>query len=167
MAGCIGNWFTSVCEILLALPSGLVKPLQKISLPVKQADPDQRNIQVGCALDVVAGQHAQAAGVNRQRFVQSEFGGKISDRPRPQHARIGRAPGAVRVQILLLAAVDIVDAAVQHQFRRAPLDLSQRHLAEQGDGILIELPPAGRIQIAKQADAVVVPAPPDVARQRP
>ena len=97
MAGCMGSWLTSVCEILLALPAGLVQPLQKVALPVKQADADQRNIQVGGALDVVAGQHAQAAGVNGQRFVQAELGGEISHRPRPQHAGMVRAPGAVGV----------------------------------------------------------------------
>ena len=78
---------------------------------------------------MVAGQHAQAAGINGQRFVQPELGGEIGDRARPQHAGVRRAPGAVGVQILLLAAVDIVDAAVQHQFRGAALDLVQRNLA--------------------------------------
>ena len=72
---------------------------------------------------MVPGQHAQAAGVDGQRLVQPELGGKISHRPRPQHAGIGRAPGPVGIQILLLAAVDVVDAAMQDQFRCAALDL--------------------------------------------
>ncbi len=56
---------------------------------------------------------------------------------------------------------------MQNQFRSAPLDLSQWNLAEQRDWILVQLPPARGIQIAKQADAIVVPAPPNVAGQRP
>ena len=39
--------------------------------------------------------------------------------------------------------------------------------AEQRDRIVIELPPAHRIQIAEQAGGIVVPAPPQIARQRP
>ena len=34
-------------------------------------------------------------------------------------------------------------------------------------GIVIELPPAHRIEVAEQAGGVVVPAPPQIARQRP
>ena len=56
---------------------------------------------------------------------------------------------------------------MQHLFRCFALDLAQRHLAEQRDGILVELTPASWVQIAKQADTVGVPTPPDVARQGP
>ena len=83
-----GQLIHIVCQILLALPTAFVEPLQKVALPVEKADADQRNVQVRCALDVVAGQHAQAAGVNRQRLVQPELGGEIGHRPRPQHARM-------------------------------------------------------------------------------
>src|SRR5580658_7266108 len=77
------------------------------------------------------------------------------------------SPGTVGLQILLLAAVDVVNAAVQNQFRRAAFDLFQRNFAEHRNWILIQLPPAHGIQIAKKADAVVIPAPPQVARERP
>ncbi len=56
---------------------------------------------------------------------------------------------------------------MQHQFSGPPLDLRQRHFVQQRDRILIELSPARGIQVAKQADALVVPAPPHVARQFP
>ena len=70
-------------------------------------------------------------------------------------------------QIFLLAAVDIIDAAMQTEFSGAAFDFSQGHLVEQRDGILIQLPPAGGIEIAKQADAVVVPTPAEIAGDRP
>ena len=79
-------------EILLVLPAGRVETLQEISLAVEQADADQRNVQIRGALDVIARQDAQAAGVNRQRLVQAELGREIGHRPRPQHAGIGRRP---------------------------------------------------------------------------
>ena len=154
-------------QIFFLLPAALVQALAEISLAVKQPDADQRNVQIRSALDVIARQHAQAAGIDRQRFVHSELGGKIRHRPRPQDAGVRRAPGAVGLQIFLLAAVRVVDPAVQHQFARAALERRQRHLGQQRDGIVIQLPPAHRIQIAEQAGGIVVPAPPQIARQRP
>ena len=65
IATSIGIWLTSVFKIFFPLPSAEIEPLAEISLAIKQANADQRNIQVGGALDVIAGQHAQAAGVNR------------------------------------------------------------------------------------------------------
>ena len=53
------------------------------------------------------------------------------------------------MQILLLAAVNIVDAPMQNQFRGAAFDLFQGDFAEQGDRVLIQLAPAGWIEIAK------------------
>src|SRR6266446_2090621 len=64
-------------EIFLLLPAVAVQPLPEISLTIKQADADQWNSEIGCALDVVAGQHAQSAGINRNRFMQAEFSREI------------------------------------------------------------------------------------------
>ena len=99
--------------------------------------------------------------------MHAEFGGEVGDRARAENAGVGRAPGAVCLQVLLAAAVDVVDAAVQDEFGGAALDLAERHFVEQRDGILVELAPADGIEVAKQIDAVVIPAPPDVARERP
>ncbi len=138
-------------QIFFLLPAVAIEALAEITLAVKQADADQRDIQIRRALDVIAGKHAEAAGIDRNRFVQAELGGKIGHRPRPQHAGVRGAPGAVRLEIFLLAAVGVVDPAVQHQFAGAALDAGQRHLAEQRDRIVVELPPARRIEVAKQA----------------
>ena len=138
-------------EIFFLLPAVLIKPLAEISLAVKQADADQWNIEVGRALDVIAGQDAQSAGIDRNRFVQAEFSREIRHRARPQNAGVRCAPGAVRLKILLLAAVGIVDPAVQHQFPGATFDSRQGYLPQQRDGIVIELPPACRIEVEEQA----------------
>ena len=47
------------------------------------------------------------------------------------------------MQILLLAAIDVVDAAMQDEFGGAALDFAQRNFAEQGNRILIELRASG------------------------
>ncbi len=48
-------------QILFLLPAGLVQVLAEIALAIKQSDSDERNVEVGSALDVIAGEHAQAA----------------------------------------------------------------------------------------------------------
>ncbi len=137
-------------EIFFALPAFFVEALEEVSLAVEEADADERDVEVGCALDVIAGEHAEAAGVDGQRFVQAEFSGEVGDRARAEHAGIGCAPGAVFEQILLLAAVDVVDAAMKDEFGGAALDFAERHFVEQGDGVLIELAPADGVQIAEE-----------------
>src|SRR5450755_166144 len=48
-------------DVIFLLPSVLVEVLAEVSLAVEETDANQRNSQVGCALDVVAGEDAQAA----------------------------------------------------------------------------------------------------------
>jgi len=73
----------------------------------------------------------------------------------------------VVVQVFLLAPVRVVDAAVQRQLRGSALNLAERRLVQQRNRILIQLAPAHRVQVAKQAHALLVPTPPHVARQLP
>ena len=56
-----------------------VDGLEEISLPVEQADADERQAQVARSLAVIAGENAKAAGVDRQAFMETEFGTEIGD----------------------------------------------------------------------------------------
>ena len=116
---------------------------------------------------MVAGEDAETARVDGQGLVQAELGGEVADRARTQHACVGSAPGAVGVEILALTAVTVVDPAVQDEFGGAMFELFQRHLAEQRDGILVKLTPTHGIEVAEEADRVLVPTPPEVAREGP
>ncbi len=84
---------------------------------------------------VIAGKNPEAAGIDRNGFVQAEFRGKIGDRPRPQNPGMPRAPGAIFLEIFALPPVGIVDAAMQHQFAGAPLDLRQRNFPSSEIGL--------------------------------
>ena len=79
-------------EVLFTLPAILVEALQEVALAIEQADADEGNIEVGGALDVVAGEDAEAAGVDGQRLVQPELGGEIGHGARPQDAGMFRHP---------------------------------------------------------------------------
>src|SRR5882724_3520693 len=48
-------------NVFFLLPAVAIETLPEISLTVEQADADERNIQIGSALDVIACQDAQAA----------------------------------------------------------------------------------------------------------
>ncbi len=109
---------------------------------------------------MVAGEHAQAARINRERLVQSEFGGEIRHRARPQRSGVCSAPGTIGAQIFLLAAIGVIDAAVQHQFSGAAFQFGERDLRQERDGIMVQLAETHRIQIAEQAGGIVIPAPP-------
>ena len=98
--------------------------------------------------------------------MKTEFRGEIGHRPRPQHARMPRAPCARRVQVFLHAAVGVVDAAVQRQFRRALLERVDGNLLEQRDGIVVQLAPLAGTQLAEEAGRVRIPAPPQILRER-
>jgi len=99
---------------------------------------------------VIAREHSETAGINRQRFVDAKFSGEIGYRPRPQHARTARTPSMLGLLILAQAAVGVVDPAMQSEFSRARLQFRQWELVQQRNGTVIKLAPAVRIQIAKQ-----------------
>ena len=79
-------------DVLLALPAVAVEPLPEVALVVVQADADERDAEVGRALEMVAGQDAEAAGVDRHRLVQAELGREVRDRPGAQSTLAWRAP---------------------------------------------------------------------------
>jgi len=59
-------------NVFFLLPTGTVEALAEVSLTVKQSHGHQRNAQVGGALDVIAGQHAQSTGIFRNGNVQTD-----------------------------------------------------------------------------------------------
>ena len=52
----------------------------EVALRIHEADADERDAEIARFLAVVAGEHAEAAGVDRQRLMQREFGGEVGDR---------------------------------------------------------------------------------------
>ena len=147
------------------LPAVLVDALREIALDVQQPDADERNAQVGRAFQMVAGQHAQAARINRQRLVDAELGRKVRGRPLAENARVRRAPRLRRLHVLHPAAIGAVDAGVQDLFPAALFELIGRELLEEGDRVMRELRPANRGNFAKDRRDFGLPAPPIIAGQ--
>ncbi len=148
------------------LPAVAVEPLPEVALVVVETDADQRNAEVGRALDVVAGEDAEAARVNRNRLVQAELGGEVGDRPGPEHAGVTDAPGVLGLQVLLQATIGVVDAALKRQLRHPLLDPFRRQLLQERDRVVVALAPQHGIDLAEDAGGLAIPAPPEILRQR-
>src|SRR5208283_2135385 len=58
-------------EVLFALPAVAIQALTEISLAIKQAHGNQRDAQIGGALNVIAGQNSKSTGVDGKRLVDS------------------------------------------------------------------------------------------------
>src|ERR1700722_16052417 len=82
-------------EIFFALPAVATKPLPEISLTVEQADANQRDAKIRCALDVIARQNSESARIDRERLMQAKFRREISYRARAQHTGMSRTPGSL------------------------------------------------------------------------
>src|SRR4051812_14082727 len=67
-------------EVNGVLHAFLVDFLAKISMPVQQTDCDEVQVKVARRFAMVAGENTEAARIIRNRFVEAELGGKISDR---------------------------------------------------------------------------------------
>src|ERR1039458_2633611 len=67
-------------RIEMLLPPVGLNLLLEVTMLVKRADADKRDPEVARGLAVIAGKHAEAAGINAQAFVKAEFGREINKR---------------------------------------------------------------------------------------
>ncbi len=65
--------------VLLGLPPGRVQALREVAAAVEEADADERDAELGGALEVVAREDAEAAGVDRQRLLDAELHAEVGD----------------------------------------------------------------------------------------
>ena len=109
-----------------------VDRLAEVAVAVEQADADERDGHVGGRLEMVAGEHAQAARVDAERLVQAVLGAEVGDRAVELRAVLAVEPVAGAV---LHVAVEVVEqrAVLGHQvdvvedLRPVALELQQRH----------------------------------------
>ena len=80
IAGSIGAFSQFEPLVRFLLPALRRHALVEVALRIHEADADERHAEVARFLADVAGEHAEAAGVDRQRLVQRELGGEVGDR---------------------------------------------------------------------------------------
>ena len=129
MTGSIGSSADVGVRIGLLLPAVVVEALAEVSLVVQDADADQRDAQVAGALEVVAGQHAKAAGVDRQALVQAELHREVGHRARSQGRGVDRPPRLLVLQILLQPSDRVVDPRAAAPSRRPAAQVARARSA--------------------------------------
>src|SRR5215510_2152935 len=114
---------------------------------------------------MVSGKNSQAAGVNRQRDVQPEFGRKIGDRIPAQVRILFAEPGSSRRQAFVKSHHDAVVMAQERGVGSRRLQLGWGYLLQEFDRVVMGQLPKGLIQILKKPARVGLPAPPQIISQ--
>lgn len=154
--------------VVLLLPAAAVQRLGEVAPLVEQADGDQRHAQVRGGLQVVTGEDAETAGVDRQGRGDPELHGEVGDRGalaaalRPRGGPLEPAAGVeVGAQVADLGAHLGEEGLIAG-------DLGQTaggHLREHRDGVLTAVDEGLRIEGAEQIGGLSTPGPAQVQRQ--
>ncbi len=147
-----------VLSVLVAL---VVDGLEEVALPVQQSDADEGQAEIACGLAMVPGENAQAAGIDRQAFVETEFGAEVRNEVALAevagftHARRLRVVGVVGRQH---AVVGVEEDAILRGFVQPPL----RDALEERLRAVAAAAPEGRVQAGEQRAGGAIPAIPQV-----
>ena len=152
-----------VLRVALLLQVGVVQLLPEVALAVEEADADERNTEVRRRLEVVAGEHAEAAGVDRQAPVEPELRGEVRD-PEPPVLTAALPPGAA----LRLGGDCDADAfeALEIVRRRGACELVVRELRDERGRIVVERREAPGTEILEEPARPGKPAEPEVRGDR-
>ena len=154
-----------VRRIALDLPAGLVEPLAEVALAVEQPDADERDAEVGGGLEMVAGEHAEAARVDRQALVEPELRREVGD----QEVLVATVPLPPRL------ALELVRGACARLLERDPEarvvgGAGERvvgQLGEEGPRVALDALPRLGIEPLEQRARGRVPAEGEVPRPAP
>ena len=149
-----GQAFRIGVDPVLVLPAGGVDPLPEVPLPVQETDGHERQRAVGGLLDEVAGEGAQAAGVDRQRHMDPVFRAEERHWTVPLDLAV---PGTL--ELLTDGGLEPVSALDQLAVARRSVQRGHRRLFEQAHGVLETALPAVWIDGAEQGRTSRMPAP--------
>ena len=149
-------------DVLFLLPAFDIEVLFEISLVIKQSDGNERHAEAACTFDMVAGEDAEAAGVDRHRLVNAEFQRKIGDGLGAENADVSPCPSGSGGHILGHSAVCLVDSGIEDEFRGTDFQSFGSEFVEESDGIVPELSPSDGIERAEEADDFGMPTPPEI-----
>ena len=143
-----------VCDLVAMFVDGL----GEVTLPVEHADGDKGDRKVARRLAVVAGENAEAAGIDRQALVETEFGAEIGDQV---PLRIQVVVDVLALQALQVRVVAGEDPVVGLQVGAVLRSLSQALLGnatQEQFRVVSAAVPQGGIQAVVKRTHRVVPA---------
>ena len=152
-------------EINRFLNAFLIDLLSEIAVPIEQTDRNEIQIEIAGRFAMVAGKDAQATGVIRDRFVETEFGGKIGNRIFDCAASARFSVGIVASKIFLEFFKNLVEVAekifVLSEFLQPGLPRKLQH----ADGIVICAVPQLGIEMPEEPARGWLPSPPKIVSQ--
>ena len=154
--------------VLLLLPAAAVQGLGEVAPLVEQADRGQRHAEVRGGLQVVAGEDAQAAGVDRERRGDPELHREVRDRgarsgaQRAGHGALEPAPGVeIGAQVPDLGAHPGQEGLVARRLGQT----AGGHHGQHREGVLAAVHEGLRVQGAEQVEGLAAPGPAQVQRE--
>ncbi|MCY1395836.1 hypothetical protein D9M71_107900 [compost metagenome] len=139
--------------------------LVEIAFPVEQADADEGQAHVAGRLAVVAGENAEAAGIDRQALVQAEFGAEIGDQVVFLEGLAGYVPHVWPFVIAVVAREDAIEGTEEDRVFRVGFQALLVGALQKGLGVVVgQVPQRGR-ETGEQAAGRPVPAVPEVVGQ--
>ena len=148
--------------VALLLPAVGVQLLAEVPLLVEEAHAHERHTHTAGRLEVVAGQHPEAARVLRERLRDAEFRGEV--RHRAQRGRPALEPaGALDVAEQFL--VDLDHESHEARVGRHRLEALPGHVAEEAHRVMAGLLPGVGVEPPEQIPGALVPGPAEIERQ--
>ncbi len=157
-----------VGRVALGLPAVRRQRLGEVAVPVEQPDADDRDAEVAGALEVVAGQDAEAAGVLGQHGGDAVLRREVGDRLRQLRSRLARRGRLVPPRLAGIApqVLDRRAEAAQEGLVGGQLgQLSRAQRAEHRHRIAPGQGPPGRVNRLEELYGRRVPGPAQVQHQ--
>ena len=137
--------------VALLLPAVIGHALAEVALRVHESDADERQAEVRGFFAVIAGEHAQATRIDRQRLVQRKLGGKVRDASAAEHGLLV-APPWVRDRPRLIEAEDrLVVGTEKFGIRSRCLQLLRRDPLQHLHRVVRGGPPERVIELAERS----------------
>ncbi len=148
------------------LPAIEPHPLIEVALGIEQPDGDHGYAEVGGRFQVIAGEHAQPAGVDRHRVVQAELGAEVGHRPSGSGTVRAGEPRVVPGVETSEGGIDRVVPCEPFPIGDGGVQSPDVNALQQGDRIMPREVPERLVERSKQRARIEAPAPPQVRGDR-
>ena len=155
-----GEGVDVVFGISFHLPTGGIDDLFEIAFAIEETDTDQRDVEIGRGFEMVAGQDAEAAGVDMDGFVQTEFHGEVGNAPVVGIAEL--LPVARSQDGFLVFVLDLVHVFQKRSIFAQFFEALLADGREQADGVVFAIAEKRGADAMEERGCSDIPTPPSV-----
>ena len=144
------------------LPAFRGHVLVEVALRIHEADADQRHAEIARLLAVIAGEGAEAAGVDRQRLVQRELRREVGDRLPAEMREMVRPPRIPGGAGIVQHGDGPIVEAQEFRVGRGGFELRARDDPEHAHRVVGGRAPQRVVEPPEHLSRLAVPAPPQI-----